>query len=169
VYARGNRRQEVFIDDEDRWKYLELLGRTVERRHWQAMAYCLMGNHVHLLIETREPNLGAGMQWLHGCYAQAFNQRHHHVGHLFQDRYGSTRIESDVQLWTVVRYIALNPVQAGLCLDPRGWRWGSHGATAAGAAPTWLAVERLGAYLTAAAGISAVSTVVATEPAIAPG
>lgn len=133
-----------------------LMGRVVQRTRWRVMAYCLMGNHLHLLIETRTPNLGAGMQWLHGRYAQEFNQRHRHSGHLFQGRYGSTRIEDDAQLWTVVRYIALNPVDAGLCTDARDWRWGSHAMVAAGSHPAWLDVARLGEYLTAAAGVAAV-------------
>jgi REP element-mobilizing transposase RayT len=125
VYARGNRREAIFEDDTDHEKYLELLGRAVRRTKWRAMAYCLMGNHVHLLLETREPNLGAGMQWFHGCYAQAFNRRHCYVGRVFQERYQAKRIRDDSHLWTVVRYIARNPVEAGLCEEPDQWRWSS--------------------------------------------
>src|SRR5215475_14313149 len=79
VYARGNRRAAVFVDDADRRRYLSLLARVVERTRWRLLAYCLMGNHLHLLVETRVPNLGTGMQWLYGRYAQTFNQRHRHV------------------------------------------------------------------------------------------
>ena len=79
------------------------------------LSYCLMGNHVHLLIETREPNLGAGMHRLHGAYAQWFNRRHGFVGHVFQNRYESVTIENDPQLWVTAAYIARNPVTAGLC------------------------------------------------------
>jgi putative transposase len=127
-----------------------LLGRAVARSRWCCLAYCLMDNHLHLLVETREPNLGAGMQWLHGRYAQAFNQRHRRDGHVFQGRYGATRIEDDDQLWTTVRYIARNPVEAGLCADACGWNWGSYAVMQKGMAPDWLDVARLLAYLHAA-------------------
>ena len=82
-----------------------------------------MTNHVHLLVKTIEPSLGTGMQELHGRYAQEFNFRHERRGHLFQSRYGSTRIEDDVQMLAVTRYIARNPVEAGLCANPGDWPW----------------------------------------------
>ena len=94
----------------DRWRYIKLLRKTVERTSWMCLSYCLMGNHVHLLIETREPNLGAGMHRLHGAYAQWFNRRHGFVGHVFQNRYESVTIENDPQLWVTAAYIARNPV-----------------------------------------------------------
>ena len=75
---------------------------------------CLMPNDVHLLVETPGANLGIGMQWLHGLYAQTFNERHG-PGHLFQGRYGSVRVATDAQLWVLVRYLAVNPVRAELC------------------------------------------------------
>jgi putative transposase len=152
VYARGNGRQAVFLDDVDRRRYLALLGRVVVRSRWWCLAYCLMGNHVHLLVETREPNLGAGMQSLHGRYAQAFNQRHRRDGHLFQGRYGAVRIDTDRQLWAAVRYIARNPVEAGLCADSRDWRWSSYALLRDGVAPDWLDIARLLEYLRAAGG-----------------
>jgi hypothetical protein len=102
-----------------------------------------MENHVHLLIETREANLGAGMQRLHGLYAQTYNERHGRCGHLFQGRYGAVRIQSDEQLWTVAAYIALNPVEAGLCERPDQWPWSSYGATTGRPSPEWLDVARL--------------------------
>src|SRR5687768_12920597 len=77
-----------------------------------------MDNHVHLLLETREANLGVGMGRLHGSYAQHFNSRHGTSGHLFQGRYGSARITTDERLWTLAVYIAMNPVVAGLCRRP---------------------------------------------------
>ena len=82
-----------------------------------------MTNHVHLLVKTDEQTLGAGMQDLHGRYAQMFNHRHDRRGHLFQSRYGSTRIEDDAQMNAVTRYIARNPVEAGLCRNPEDWPW----------------------------------------------
>jgi putative transposase len=76
VYARGNDRQRIFVTEADRIFYLDLLGKVTVQRSWRTLAYCLMGNHVHMLIETVAPNLAAGMQRLHGRYAQRYNQRH---------------------------------------------------------------------------------------------
>src|SRR3954453_14176723 len=73
VYARGACRQPIFLDDLDRRRYLATVARVVQRMSWRCLSYCLMGNHMHLLIETPQPNLGRGMQRLHGTYAQGFN------------------------------------------------------------------------------------------------
>jgi putative transposase len=147
VYARGNDQQVIYRDVVDRQTYLGLLDRVVRVTGWRCLAYCLMDNHVHLLIETPRPNLGLGMQELHGRYGRRFNDRHGRGGHLFQGRYGATRVTRDAQLWATVRYIALNPVSAGLCAEPARWRWSS-----AGAAPSWLDAGRLLDYLGAAGG-----------------
>ena len=103
-----------------------MLAQAVRRQRWSCLAYCLMHNHIHLLVETPQPNLGAGMQRLHGLYAQTFNKRHKRCGHLFQGRYGGDRVRTDEQLLTAARYIALNPVEAGLCERPDEWPWSSH-------------------------------------------
>jgi putative transposase len=152
VYARGNRRQKIYVDDVDRARYLELLGHVVVRQRWRCLAYCLMRNHVHLLVETPEPNLGAGMQRLHGMYAASLNKRHRHSGHVFQGRYGAVVMRRDEQLLAVARYIALNPVEARLCDDACDWLWSSHAAVVGGTSPTWLDVARLLAYFAAAGG-----------------
>jgi REP element-mobilizing transposase RayT len=149
VFARGNRRQRVYLDHTDYATYLRLLAREVRRRRWRCLAYCLMENHLHLLVETPEPNLGRGMQRLHGDYAHLFNQRHDRVGHLFQGRYGAVAVETDDQLIAVVRYIAANPVEASLCARAEQWRWNSFGLVLHGRAPSWLAVDRLFEYLAA--------------------
>ena len=149
VYARGNWRQDIFRDDIDRARYLALLGSVVKVRRWSCLAFCLMSNHVHLLIETPEPNLGAGMQWFHGRYVRWFNGRHKKVGRLFQDRYGSQTVTSDAQLVVTLRYIALNPVEAGLCKDARDWRWSSYALLVEGIAPAWVDGARVRAYLAA--------------------
>ena len=111
-----------------------------------------MDNHVHLLVETPQANLGAGMQRLHGLYAQSYNERHGSYGHVFQGRYGAVRIKTDAQLLTVTAYIARNPVAAGLCHRPDEWPWSSQAATVRGPAPLWLDVERLLSYVGAAGG-----------------
>ena len=105
-----------------------------------------MGNHVHLLIETRTPNLGFGMQRLHGTYAQSFNSRHDQVGHLFQGRFKAKRINSDAQLWVTAAYIDHNPVEAGLVSQAADWPWSSHAATLNDTAPDWLDSHRLLTY-----------------------
>lgn len=143
VYARGNRGATIFVDDLDRHRYLRLLASTTERCGWRCLSYCLMTNHLHLLVETPEPNLGRGMQRLQGRYGLTFNRRHGHVGHLFQGRYGAVRVTSDEQLITVVRYIAANPMQAGLCRDESEWRWSSAAAFRSGQGPGWLDLGRL--------------------------
>jgi putative transposase len=149
VFARGNRKQALFHDDRDRRTYLGLLAQTARRMRWRCLAYCLMDNHVHLVIETRDANLGAGMQRLHGTYAQGFNRRYGAVGHLFQGRYGSVRITSDPQLWAVVRYVAVNPVEAGVCSAPDEYEWSSHPSTTRAEASPVADVPRLLEYFAA--------------------
>jgi putative transposase len=152
VYARGNRKQVIYVDDADRAVYLRLLGEVVVRQRWVCLAYCLMRNHVHLLVETPEANLAAGMQRLHGLHAQRFNKRHKHIGHLFQGRYGAVGMKTDAQLLQVARYIARNPVEAGLCRAAEAWPWGSHAAVMRGSGPAWLDSARLLGYFGAAGG-----------------
>src|SRR3954447_11971980 len=95
VYARGNKKADIFRDDADRQSYITLLGRVAGRCSWSCLAYCLMPNHVHLLVETPQPNLGRGMQWLQSRYALAFNRRHGRTGHLFEERYKSPKVTTD--------------------------------------------------------------------------
>lgn len=129
VVARGNERTAIFWDDKDRARFLELLSAVRERYRWRILAYCLMGNHYHLLAQTPEPNLARGMRQLNGVYAQAFNRCHGRVGHLLQGRYGARLVQEDGHLLAAVRYIVRNPVRAGLCTSPGGWRFSSHRAT----------------------------------------
>jgi len=96
--ARGNARQAIFGDDADRRRFLRLLGREVEQQGWRCYVYCLMDNYYHLLIETPEGNLVAGMHRLNGAYTQGFNRRHQRVGHLFQGRYKSIVVDRDPYL-----------------------------------------------------------------------
>jgi REP element-mobilizing transposase RayT len=152
VIARGNRRHPIYADDADHERYIGRLGRIVVRMRWSCMAFCLMRNHVHLLIETRMPNLGVGMQRLHGPYAQYFNGRHDEVGHLFQGRFKAVPIRTDAHFCMVAAYIANNPVAAGLCRAAVEWPWSSHAATLRGTEPDWLDVGRLHAYFGAQGG-----------------
>jgi putative transposase len=123
VYARGNDRQAIFLGEHDRLDYLLRLRQVCEELGWRCLAYCLMGNHLHLLIETRRPNLGDGMRRLQGGYAQAFNRRHGRTGHVFGDRYGSVTIADDSHFRRAVRYLARNPLEAGLAKEVGEWPW----------------------------------------------
>jgi REP element-mobilizing transposase RayT len=152
VFARGNRKQPIYEMDDDRRRYVATLGRVTLRMRWRCLAYCLMGNHMHLLVETREANLGDGMHRLQGSYAQYFNRRHGHVGHLFQDRYKAVPVTSDGHLVMAAAYIARNPVDAGLCTSAIDWPWSSHAQLIRGLHPPWLDGERLLEYFGAHGG-----------------
>jgi putative transposase len=143
VYARGNNKSRVFRDDGDWQMYLRMLGRTVVRRRWECLAFCLMTNHVHLLLETPDANLSQGMRDLQSTYARVFNARHGRSGHVFQGRYGVVRITSDQQLCAVAGYLARNPVEAGLCSEAPSWPWSSFRATVGASMPAWLNFDRL--------------------------
>ncbi len=126
VTSRGNARQRVFRDDEDRETYLATLAWVVGRFRWCCHAYCLMDNHVHLLIETPQPNLSRGMRQLNGVYTQRFNRRHRKVGHLFQGRFKAILVEKEGYLLELARYIVLNPVRAKMVKTPERYPWSSY-------------------------------------------
>ena len=137
--ARGNARASIFSDDEDRRLFLELLGKEIAQQGWQCYAYCLMDNHYHLLIETPEANLIAGMRRFNGVYTQAFNRRHGRIGHVFQGRYKSILVDKDSYGLELCRYLVLNPVRARMVKRPENWPWSSYrGTLGAVTAPTWL-------------------------------
>jgi putative transposase len=125
ITARGNRRQAIFHDDLDRELFLRLFHRVIRRRSWDYLAYCLMSNHFHLVIQTPTASLSVGMHELSGIYARRFNERHTFDGHLFDGRFRSSFVQGDEHLEEVLRYVALNPVRAGLCEHPSDWPWSS--------------------------------------------
>ena len=125
VTSRGNRLQPIYHDDFDRRFFLALRDRVIGRCEWQLHAYCLMTNHFHLLLETPIPNLSAGMQRLKCDYAAYFNARYSFEGHLFQQRFGSRLLDTEEYYADALRYIAMNPVKAGLCEHPADWPWSS--------------------------------------------
>ena len=142
ITTRGNAYQDIFIDDADREKFLEILNQTVDRFNWLCHAYCLMTNHYHLLIETIDPTLSRGMRQLNGVYTQAFNRRHERVGHVFQGRYKAILVEKEAYLLELARYIVLNPVRAKMVKKPEEWKWSSYRATAGlSSAPSFLTVD----------------------------
>ena len=156
MFARHNDQRLLYRDEADHRRYLALLGTVALRCGWRCLAYCLLPNHLHLLLETPEPNLGRGMQRLHGDYGRWFADRRGQPGHVFQGRYGAVRVRDDDQLWTAAAYLAVNPVKAGLAASPEAWRWSSYEA-AVGRTPAapWLAVSRLLELLGAGGGDAA--------------
>ena len=116
LMSRGDHREPTFRDDIDRRRFLETLGATCEKTGWQVHAWCLMGNHFHLVAETPQPNLVVGMKWFLGTYTSRFNRRHQLFGHLFSGRYKSLVIDErgGDYLRTACDYVHLNPVRAGL-------------------------------------------------------
>ena len=100
ITARGDRREEIYLDDEDRTRFLTLLGEVCQRFNWTTQAYCLMTNHYHLVIETPDANLSAGMRQLNGVYTQRFNRRHRRVGHVFQGRYHAVIVQKEATCWS---------------------------------------------------------------------
>ncbi|BCR05644.1 transposase [Desulfuromonas versatilis] len=117
------------MDDQDRGKFLAILGQVVRRFNWLCHAYCLMGNHYHLLIETPEGNLSAGMRQLNGVYTQAFNRAHNRDGHVFKGRFKAVLVEKQSHLLELCRYVVLNPVAAGMVNRPEEHPWSSYLAT----------------------------------------
>ncbi len=128
--ARGNAHAPIFFNDSDRSVFLTILGDLVERYNWCCHGYCLMDNHYHLLVETPDANLSAGMRQLGGIYTQKFNRQHNRVGHLFQGRYKAILIEKEKYLLELCRYIVLNPVRAKIVAHPGNYPWSSYSATA---------------------------------------
>lgn len=142
VMARGNARQDIFLGDADRQSFIDNLGRVSQRFEWTVWAWCLMGNHYHLLIETRQPTLSKGMREVNGVYTQAFNRRHRRVGHVLQGRYKAILMDQDAYLLELPRNIVLNPVRAGLVPSAGESAWSSYQAVMGKArSPDWLAVD----------------------------
>jgi len=126
VMARGNARQKIVRDDADRRRLIDGLEHTVVRHGWEVLCYVVMGNHLHLMVKTPRPNLGAGMQSFLSGYAIWAGRRWRRLGHLFQGRYRAEMIEDESYYWTVSRYVHLNPVRAGLVRRPEQWEWSSY-------------------------------------------
>jgi putative transposase len=150
VLNRGDRREPIFHDDDDRTLFLDTLAAACAKTGWQVHAYCLMPNHFHLVVETPQANLVAGMKWLLGVYTGRFNRRHKLFGHLFSGRYKSLIVDGSGNgyLKTVCDYVHLNPVRAKLipAQEPlQKFRWSSHPGylLAPRKRPPWLRVDRL--------------------------
>jgi putative transposase len=153
VMARGDRGENIFVDDKDREQILRSLGQTCVKTGWRIHAWMLMSNHYHWLVETPQPNLVEGMRWIQNTYTRRFNHRHKLWGHVFGGRYKAVLVESEpdsdyfANLWD---YIHLNPVRAGMVNPLDGlalldYRWSSLSQVyAVGPArrPAWCATEQ---------------------------
>ncbi|WP_347988116.1 transposase [Methylomonas sp. AM2-LC] len=128
VTSRGNAHHDIFLDDDDRLCWLEIFGQVCERFNWICHAYCLMTNHYHVVIETIEGNLSAGMRQLNGVYTQSFNRRHQRVGHVYQGRFKGILVEKESYLLELSRYVVLNPVRVLMVSLPGQWKWSSYNA-----------------------------------------
>jgi len=139
VSARGDRREAIFEDDADREALLGVLGEALERFDAGCLAYCLMPNHYHFVLETRRANLSRLMRQVNGVYTQRYNRRHGRVGHVFQGRFKAIVVDRDAYLMEVCRYVELNPVRAKLARRAQDWVWSSYrGHVGLAGAPGWL-------------------------------
>ena len=150
VMSRGNQRKDIFLDDVDRQDFLKTLADACQKTAWQVHAYCLMGNHYHLVVETPDANLVAGMAWLQGTYTTRLNHRHKLIGHVLSGRYKSQLVEGSGNgyLRTACDYVHLNPARAGLLKAEErllAYPWSSLGYYLAAPQhrPQWIRVDRL--------------------------
>ena len=130
ITARGNNRQNIFLEEKDFTRFLFELVRVVREYDWRCYAYCLMTNHYHLTIQTIQPNLSLGMRTLHMRYSKYFREQHVFTGSLFENRYDSSMISDDAYVLEAIRYDLINPVRANLVKHPEDWRWSSYAETA---------------------------------------
>lgn len=128
VTCRGNRRQPIFLDDLDREWFLGILGHACAVFSWRVLGWCLMTNHLHLVVDVPEETISRGMQLVCGDYGQGFNWRHDLTGHLFQGRFHSRAIADERHMFEVIQYVDLNPERAGLVSTADQWPWSSHRA-----------------------------------------
>ena len=139
VINRGNAGERIFKNKRDKEKFLEYLAIAVERFSIVVHTYCLMDNHYHLLLQTREANLSKAIQWLNVSYATYFNKKRQRSGHLFQGRFNAILVDADNYLVQLSRYIHLNPVQAKIIASPDEFPWSSYPAyTEKMKCPGWL-------------------------------
>ena len=123
VIVRGNQRRKTFTAESDYRGYIERLARYRKKYDYVLHAYCLMPNHVHLLVESSEQPLAKFMQGLQQSYSQYFNKRHGKSGHVFEGRYKAIICQKDPYLLELIRYIHLNPVRAGIVKSPERYRY----------------------------------------------
>jgi putative transposase len=130
VTARGNSQKAIYRDDVEREVFLVLLERSSKKHGWIVLAYCLMDNHYHLVLQTPSGQLSQGFCELNSGFARVMNLRHGRGNHLFGRRFWSELIERESHMLEAARYVVLNPVRAGICERPEQWPWSSYRACA---------------------------------------
>lgn len=130
VMIRGNEKRDIFLDNNDRVRFLDIIKAKKAMKNFSIIAYCLMNNHVHLILDEGPDGVSKNMHSINTAYAYYFNSRHSRIGHLFQDRFKSEAIEDDRYLLTAVRYIHNNPINAGITFKPEDYKWSSYQAYA---------------------------------------
>ncbi len=128
ITSRGDRRDDIYDNDEDRESWLDVFGNTCKRFNWRCHAYCLMDNHYHIVLETAEANLSKGMRQLNGVYTQYYNRKYGRAGHVFQGRYKGILVEREEYLLELARYVVLNPIRAQMIKSIETWNWSSYQA-----------------------------------------
>lgn len=123
VIARGVAGTPIVIDDVDRQLLIMRIGQVAAKQRWRVHAYAVMTTHLHLVLETPQPNISRGMQGLLGVYARRFNSRWGRFGHLFAERFSSSLIEDEEYFWVACRYVLDNPVRAGIVGTSEAWPW----------------------------------------------
>lgn len=131
ITARGNHRNDIFRDEEDFQIYLGLIKEALEfyNGDFEVYAYCLMDNHVHLLVKCKEKHISMFISRVHSLYAKIFNKKYRYIGYLFQNRYFTEVIEDDSQFLSTCRYIHLNPIRAKMVKKPEEYEWSSYSMT----------------------------------------
>jgi REP element-mobilizing transposase RayT len=142
LLSRGNERNAIFVNDKDRYIFLDVVAETAQRFDVDIFTYVLMDNHYHLLVRTNQANLKKAMHWFGTTYTQRFNRRHFRNGHLFQGRYKSIIVQNDAYLLQLSYYIHRNPVRAGIVRRLADYRWSSFKVYAYGQkGPEWLSTD----------------------------
>ncbi len=148
VTTRGNRREPIYHDEKDRRSHLNVIAQAMDRFDAQVLAYCLMGNHYHMVLHTRRGNLSRLMRHVNSIYAQTHNRRHGLAGHLFQGRFNAILVDRDAYLLTLCRYVERNPVAANFVGTPADWAWSSYRAhIGLASTPAWLDTDGLHGYV----------------------
>jgi putative transposase len=149
VTTRGVRQDAIFVDDRDRLALLTILTRSLRMCEARLFAFCLMGNHYHLVVQMQQANLSVLMHRVNGTFSLSFNRRHGRRGHVFDGRFKALHVDRDAYLLEVCRYVDLNPVRAGMVGSPGQWVWSSYGSHS-GCRPRlpWLATPELHGVLT---------------------
>jgi putative transposase len=126
VMLRGNEKKNIFMDEDDKQRFIETVNRMKQEKRFYLHAFCLMDNHIHLMISEGEEDIAKVMKRITVSYVLYFNKKYKRVGHLFQDRYKSEVVADDYQVLTLARYIHQNPVKAGMVKKMQSYRWSSY-------------------------------------------